>query len=509
MDLWSNLALGFATALTPENLLYCFAGVFIGTLVGVLPGIGSLAAVSLLLPVSFYLPATAAVIFLAGIYYGAEYGGSITSILLNLPGTSSSAVTCLDGNPLAKQGKAGIALLLTTLSSFCGASIGIVALVVAAPILAQLSKNIASPEYFAIMVFALVASASVTQGSAAKGLAMVVVGLMLGCVGTDVESNVSRYTFGLHTLYDGISLVALSMGLFGVAEVIASARAGGRSIIERSVSMRSMMPSRGELRQSILPILRGSAIGGFIGALPGAGVTIASFLSYAAEKSLARDRTRFGKGAIEGICSPEAANNAAAQTAFIPTLTIGIPGSAGMAIILGALMIHGIVPGPSMISEHPGVFWGLVASFWIGNLFLVVLNIPFIGLWVRLLLVPYRLLFPVVIALVCMGAFAINGAVFDVALVLIAGILGYGMRVLGYEPAPLLIGFVLGPLIEENFRRSILLAQGDASFLLGHPVALVFLALSVGLLLWSAIVGPQLGKRAARLVLRPAARPER
>jgi putative tricarboxylic transport membrane protein len=328
-------------------------------------------------------------------------------------------------------------------------------------------------------------------------------------VGTDVESNVSRYAFGLHELYDGISLVALSMGLFGVAEVIASARAGGRSILERSVSMRSMMPSRSELRQSILPILRGSAIGGFIGALPGAGVTIASFLSYAAEKSIARDRTRFGKGAIEGICSPEAANNAAAQTAFIPTLTIGIPGSAGMAIILGALMIHGIVPGPSMISEHPTVFWGLVASFWIGNLFLVVLNIPFIGLWVRLLLVPYRLLFPVVIALVCMGAFAINGAVFDVALVLIAGILGYGMRVLGYEPAPLLIGFVLGPLIEENFRRSMLLAQGDASFLLGHPVALMFLALSLGLLLWSAVVAPQLGKRVARLVLRPASSPDR
>lgn len=487
MEFLADLSAGFSTALGVENLWYCFLGVFVGTLTGVLPGIGSLAALSLLLPVSFHLPATAAVIFLAGVYYGAEYGGSITSILLNLPGTSSSAVTCLDGHPLARQGKAGVALLLTTLASFLGGFAGILALLAFAPLLAQVARHLTSADYFAIMAFALIASATVTRGSPVKGLAMVVLGLMLGCVGIDLESGVSRFTLGFYQLYDGLDLVVLAMGLFGLSEIIASVAAGRSSLLERSLPLRSMRPSRQELGRSLSPVVRGSTIGGLLGALPGVGVTIAAFLSYAVEKRVSRRPGSFGKGAIEGVCAPEAANNAAAQTAFIPTLSLGIPGSASMAILLGALMIHGIQPGPALLTEHRDVFWGLVASFWIGNLFLLVLNIPLIGLWVRLLLVPYHLLFPVVVCLICLGAFALNHSLFDVWLVLLAGCLGYGLRLLGYEPAPLLVGFVLGPLIEENFRRAMLVARGDPLLILERPVAAAFLALGVGLLAWALL----------------------
>jgi putative tricarboxylic transport membrane protein len=481
--LLDNLALGFAVAGTIPNLAYCLTGVLIGMLVGVLPGIGSLAAISLLLPISFHLSPTSAIILLSGIYYGAEYGGSITSILLKLPGTPSSAVTCLDGNPMARQGRAGIALFMTTIASFVGATLGICAVIVLAPLLAQLARQIASAEYFAIMLFALVASATITQGSPVKGLAMVVVGLMLGTVGTDVETGTSRFTLGLHPLYDGISLVALTMGLFGVAEVIGSVADKPHAMIKRSVTLRSMLPSRDDLRRSWRPILRGCGTGGMLGALPGAGVTISSFLAYALEKRVAREPARFGKGAIEGVCAPESANNAAAQTAFIPTLTIGIPGSATMAVMLAALMIHGIAPGPAMVSDHPDVFWGLIASFWIGNLLLVVINIPLIGIWVRLLLIPYAYLFPVVIGLVCIGAFAVVTDVFNVWVVLLAGLAGYALRLARYEPAPLLIGFVLGPLIEENFRRAMLLSRGDPSYFLDRPISLIFLLMTVLLLL--------------------------
>ncbi|HSP24346.1 MAG TPA: tripartite tricarboxylate transporter permease, partial [Saliniramus sp.] len=392
MDLIANLTLGFETALSPTNLLYCFIGVFLGTFIGVLPGIGALAAVSMLLPVTFYLPATTALVMLAGVYYGAEYGGSIASILLNLPGTPSAAVTCLDGYPMAQQGRAGVALFMTTVASFVGASIGIVALTAFAPILVQVTLAFGPAEYFAVMLLGLLAASAVSQGSPAKGIAMVVLGLMLGCVGTDINSGEARFTMGYYPLLDGISLIALAMGLFGISEVIASINTTNGDVLKEKITFRSMLPTRDDTRRSIMPMARGTTVGTVFGTLPGTGQTIASFIAYAIEKRVSRDPGRFGKGAIEGIMSPESANNAAAQTAFIPTLTMGIPGSATMALMLGALMIHGITPGPALMTEHPDIFWGLIASFWIGTVMLVLLNIPLIGMWVRLLKIPYHFL---------------------------------------------------------------------------------------------------------------------
>jgi len=473
---------GIALALAPDKLLHCFLGVFIGTLTGVLPGVGSLAAVALLLPVSFHLDPTTALIFLAGVYYGAEYGGSITSILLNLPGTSSTAVTCLDGHPLARAGKAGTALLLTALASFVGGAAGIIALTVLAPSLAGFARHLVSVDYFAIMTFALVASATISRGSALKGLAMVVVGLMLGCVGLDLETGILRFAFGWYALYDGLGLVAIAMGLFGLSEIMLSL-ATTRGVPARpDVSLRSMRPTRGEALTAGMPIARGSLVGGFLGALPGAGVTIASFVAYAFEKRVARNPDRFGNGAIEGICAPEAANNAAAQTAFIPTLTLGIPGSASMAFMLGALMIHGIAPGPTMISENRELFWTVVGSFWVGNIMLLFLNIPLIGIWVTILRIPYNFLFPIVVCFICVGAFTVNRSLFDVWVVLASGCAGFALRRMGYDPAPLLIGFVLGPLLEENFRRMMMVHDGDWLALFSSVPATVFLALSALLL---------------------------
>jgi putative tricarboxylic transport membrane protein len=485
MELFADLALGFQTALTPENLLYCLIGVTLGTFIGVLPGIGALAAVSMLLPVTFYLPPTAALVMLAGVYYGSEYGGSIASILLNLPGTPSSAVTALDGYPMTQQGKAGIALFLTAVASFAGATIGIVVLTAFAPVLVRVTLAFGPAEYFAVMVLGLLAAASIGQGSPIKGIAMVLLGLMLGTVGVDINSGASRYTLGFFDLYDGINLIALAMGLFGISEVIASIGATANARLKDRITFRSMMPGAGDVRRSILPVLRGSSVGALVGALPGTGQTVASFLSYALEKRVARDPSRFGKGAVEGITSPEASNNAAAQTAFIPTLTMGIPGSATMALLLGALMIHGIAPGPGLMREHPELFWGLIASFWIGNVLLLVLNIPLIGLWVRILQIPYHYLYPTILVLICIGVFSINNNVFDVWVVLFFGVLGYGMRLLGFEPAPLLIGFVLGPLMEENFRRALLLAQGDFAVFVQRPISATILAISALLLLWA------------------------
>ncbi len=489
MEVLANLALGFQTALTPQTLFYCFLGVFLGTFVGVLPGIGSLAAVSMLLPVTFYLEPTAALVMLAGVYYGAEYGGSTASILLNLPGTPSSAVTCLDGYPMAQQGRAGVALFITTIASFAGGTLGIVALVAFAPMLAEVALMFGPAEYFAVITFGLVASAAVTRGSALKGIIMVMVGLVLGTVGFDLHSGVPRLTFGMQELYSGFNIVALAMGIFGVAEVIASInRTHGAKLRER-ITLRSMLPGREDWRRSAGAMARGTGIGGFFGVLPGTGHAIASFLSYATEKRLARDRSRFGRGAIEGVAAPEAANNAAVQTAFIPTLTIGIPGSAPMALMLGALMIHGIVPGPGLMTNHPAIFWGLVASFWIGNVLLLVLNIPLIGLWVRLLRVPYRFLYPLIICLICIGVFSINNSVFDVGLVILFGFAGYAMRLYGFEPAPLLIGFVLGPMLEEHLRRAMLVSRGDPMIFLDRPISAVFLALAAGLLIWAVVGG--------------------
>jgi len=475
--------IGFATALTPENLLFCFGGVLLGTFVGVLPGIGSLAAVSMLLPITFYVEPTTALIMLAGVYYGAEYGGSTSSILLNLPGTASNAVTCLDGYPMAQQGRAGVALFATTMASFIGGSIGILILMLLTPVMVAIGLSFGAAEYFAVMIFGLLAAASMTSDAPIKGVAMVVLGLLLGSIGADVASGVPRFTFGLYQLYDGVSIVIIAMGLFGVAEVIASA---GKARVTKvaNVSLRSMIPTRDDVKRSFFPTLRGTGIGAVLGALPATGPTLSAFVSYAVEKRVARDPSRFGKGAIEGVASPEASNNAAVQTAFIPTLSLGIPGTATMAIMLGALMIHGINPGPSLMIRHPELFWGLVASFWIGNVILLILNIPLIGIWVRLLQIPYRYLFPVVVALICIGVYSINNSMMDVWLMLGFGFVGYGMRLLRFEPAPLLIGFMLGPLIEENFRRAMLIGRGDVMFLFNRPISGTLLVLAMLIIAW-------------------------
>lgn len=489
MDLLANLALGFQTAISPINLMYCFLGVFLGTLIGVLPGIGALAAVSMLLPVTFYIPPTTALVMLAGVYYGAEYGGSIASILLNLPGTPSAAVTCLDGYPMTKEGRAGVALFMTTIASFVGATAGILTLTAFAPVLANLALSFGPTEYFSVMVLGLIAAAAITQGSAVKGLAMVGLGVLIGCIGTDINTGIPRYTFGTPNLYDGISLVALAMGLFGISEVIASIRGRSGAPLPEKVSFRSMLPTREDWKRSVAPMARGTGIGAFFGTLPGTGQTIASFIAYAFEKRVSRHPDRFGKGAIEGISAPESANNAAAQTAFIPTLTLAIPGSATMALMLGALLIHGITPGPGLMTRYPEMFWGLVVSFWIGNILLVMLNIPLIGLWIRILRIPYQFLYPTIVVLICVGVYTVNNSIFDVGLALFFGVLGYGMRLLHFEPAPLLIGFVLGPMIEENFRRAMLFSRGDYATFVTQPVSATLLGLAVLLFLWS-VIGP-------------------
>jgi len=485
MEIFANLALGFEVALTPTNLLYCLIGVTLGTLIGVLPGIGSLAAVSMLLPVSFYLEPTTALIMLAGVWYGTEYGGSTAAILLNLPGTPSSAVTSLDGYAMTRQGRAGVALFSTTIASFIGGTLGIVALMLFGPLIGQLALTFGSAEYFALMALGLMAAAAITQGAPVKGLAMVMVGLILGGVGTDLHSGTQRFTFGMRPLVEGVSVVALAMGLFGVAEVIQSMQAGAGRLGKTRVTLHSMIPTREDVRRSVGPILRGSGIGGFFGALPGTGQTVAAFIAYATEKRISDNPKKFGTGAIEGVTAPEAANNAAVQTAFIPTLTIGIPGSATMAIMLGALLIHGIQPGPGFPTSHPTIFWGLIASFWIGNVLLLVLNIPLIGIWVRLLQVPYRLLYPSILVLICVGVFSINNNPFDVILVLVFGILGYGMRLLGFEPAPLIIAFVLGPMMEENLRRALQLSRGNPWVLFERPISGTILTITILILLWS------------------------
>jgi len=484
MDLFGNLALGFQTALSPSALLFCLIGVTLGTLIGVLPGIGAMAAIAMLLPITYHVPPTEALIMLAGIYYGAQYGGSTASILLRLPGTPQAAVVTLDGYPMAQQGRAGVALFMTTVASFVGSVLGVVLLAGFAPVLARAAMSFQAPEYFALMVLGLMAAALLTQGSALRGLIMVVAGLILGTVGTDLQTGSFRFVFGIPELVDGIGLVAMAMGLFGVSEVIANARRGGAPAA-RSPRWREMIPSRADWRAAIPAMGRGAGIGAGFGALPGTGSSIASFISYAVEKRVAREPSRFGKGAIEGISAPEAANNAAAQTAFIPTLTLGIPGDAVLALMLGALIIHGIIPGPGLIAQQPALFWGLVASFVLGNLMLVVLNLPLIGLWVSILRIPYRLLYPAILVFICIGVFSIRNSIFDVWMVLVFGAVGYGMRLLRFEPAPLLLGFILGPLLEQYLRRAMTVSRGDPMIFLERPISATFLGLAAALLVWT------------------------
>jgi len=499
MELIANLSLGFSVAISPETLLFCFLGVLLGTLIGVLPGIGSLAAVAMLLPISYHLEPMAALVLLAGVYYGAEYGGSTASILLNLPGTPSSAVTCLDGYPMARKGKAGVALFTTTIASFVGGAVGIILLTSFAPALARVALAFGAADFFAVMLLGLVAAAAIGQGAPIKGIAMVFTGVLLGTVGTDLNTGADRYTYGFFELMDGISIMALAMGLFGLAEIIVSIHNPVR-VPKDKVTLRSMLPSRAEARAAALPIARGAGLGSFFGVLPGTGQSIASFMSYAVEKRVSGQPERFGTGAIEGISGPEAASNAAVQTSFIPTLTMGIPGSATMALMLGALMMHGITPGPRLLTDHADIFWGLVVSFWVGNILLVLLNIPMIGIWVRLLRVPYQILYPGIIVLILIGVFSVNNSVFDVYVAVGFGLLGYAMRILGFEPAPLLVGFVLGPMMEENFRRALIIGRGDFMTFFQQPISGSLLVLTGLLLVWSlwASVRPRKAKKPAQ-----------
>jgi TctA family transporter len=500
MEVLTNIALGLQHAATLQNLALCFSGVFLGTLLGVLPGIGSLVALSLLFPITFHLDPTGALIMMAGIHYGSSYGGSTTSILLNVPGSPSSAVACLDGHPLAKQGKAGTALFLTAVGSFVGASFGIVLMMLAAPAIADAALLFGSQEYFALMVLGLVAASAISGGSAVKGIAMVILGMIIGLTGIDIASGTQRFTFGIPELYEGLSVAALAMGLFGVPDLIRSIRGTkGSHILQSKISLRSLLPPLEDVKRSLAPIARGSGIGAFFGILPGTGGLIASFMSYAVERKVAKDPSRFGKGAIEGLVSPETANNAADMTAFIPTLTLGIPGSVTMAIMLGVLMIHGISPGPQLVTNHPDIFWGLIMSFWIGNIMLLILNLPLIQIWVKLLSVPFSIMYPTIIMLICMGAYSIGMASFDIWMILLYAALGYLLSLLDFPLAPVILGFVLGPLVEEQFRRSLLLSRGDVLTFFERPLSGTMMAIVVALLLWS-IWSSIAGRRRSRLL---------
>jgi len=487
MAFFDNIAMGLGVALSADSLLYCFIGVTLGTFIGVLPGLGPMVTIGMLLPITYYLEPTSAIIMLAGIYYGSQYGNSTASILLNLPGTSAGAVTCIDGYPMAKSGRAGPALFLTTIASFIGSCVGIAILAGLAPTLARMALQFGPSEYFALMLFGLVAAAALVQNSIVRGLIAVFLGLLLGLVGIDINSGTLRFTLGFVNLWDGIDLVPIATGIFGVAVIMGSAgRKAQVQPIASKIGWRSTIPDREDVVRSALPAARGSIIGSSLGILPGAGPTISTFIAYAIEKRVAKDPSRFGKGAVEGIVAPEAANNAAAQTGFVPTLTLGIPGDPVMAVMLGALMIHGISPGPMLLVNHAPLFWGLVASFLIGNLLLLVLNIPLIGMWIRLLQIPYGFLYPVIISFVCIGVYSINNSVFDVGLVMLFGLLGYLMIVLRFEPAPMLLGYILAPLIEENFRRALILSRGDMAVFISTPISASLMFLALFALSWVA-----------------------
>lgn len=499
MELLHNIALGFQDVLTPTLLFYCAVGTTVGTAIGVLPGIGPLVAISVLFPLTFHVPPDAAIIMLAGIYFGAEYGGSTASILLNLPGTAANAVTCLDGYPMARQGRAGVALFIKTISSFFGGCVALIVLIVLTPLIVKVALNFGSPEYFALMVLGLLAAATLSVASPAKGIAMVILGVLLGLVGTDVNSGQYRYVFGIPDLADGLDLVAVAMGLFGVAEI--TGRLVSRDFTEspERVRWRSLIAGREDMRRAFFPMIRGSIAGILSGILPGAGPSLGAFLAYGAEKRVSKTPERFGNGAIEGIAAPEAANNASVQAAFIPTLSLGIPGDAVMALILGALIVHGIQPGPSMIPQHPELFWSLVASFWVANVFLMFLNLPLIGIWVRLLSIPYSLLYPAVMVFICVGVYSLRLSVVDVASVLVFGAVGYFMNMCRLPTAPLLLGFILGAPLEEHLRRALIISHGELSVFVTRPIAASILGFCVLLMLGTVVGSLASSARRARL----------
>jgi putative tricarboxylic transport membrane protein len=479
-DLWH----GFGVALQPQNFLYCLIGVLIGQIVGVLPGMGAMAAISLLLPLTFAIKPVAAILMLAGIFYGSQYGGAICSILLNLPCHAPHAVTCLDGYPLTKQGKGGTALMITMIGSFIGASFGITEMIFFAPFLTKVALEFGPVEICSIMLLGLLAGSTLSKGSPIKGIAMTTLGLLLGMIGTDIYTGTPRFTYGVLDLQDGIEIVALALGMFGIAEFLKNVNnLSSISTSNVSVRLRDMRPTREDVRRAAFPWIRGTLIGSLCSLIPGTGPTIASFVAYASEKRISRSPERFGHGAIEGVACPEAATHSSVQADFIPTMSLGIPGDAVMALLLGALMIQGIAPGPRLIVEHPDIFWGLIASFWIGNVILVFLNIPLIGVWVKLLSVPYRHLYPAALFFICIGVYSANNSFFAVGETLVIGVVGYWLLLLDFHPASILLGFVLGPRVEENFRRAMLVADGDLAVFVQRPISAVFIGLCALLIL--------------------------
>ena len=492
MEVLSNLALGFSTAMSLANLLYCLVGVFLGTAVGVLPGIGPIATIAMLLPVTFGLPPVSALIMLSGIYYGAQYGGSTTAILINLPGESSSVVTALDGYRMARDGRAGLALATAAIGSFIAGTAATFLVALFAPPLAELALKFGPAEYFSLMVLGLVASIVLASGSLLHALAMIVVGLILGLVGTDVNTGVSRFTFGLPQLSDGVGFVVVAMGMFGLGEIIANLEdETDRTVLLKSVS--GLLPSREDWRRIIGPIGRGTVLGSVLGILPGGGALLASFASYSLEKRISRTPEAFGKGAIEGVAGPESANNAGAQTSFIPMLTLGIPANPVMALMIGALMIQGIQPGPGIVTEQAPLFWGVVVSMWIGNVFLLILNLPLIGLWVRMIDMPYQYLYPIIISFCAIGVYSLSNTTFDVFLMALFGLFGYVLNKLGCEATPMLLGFVIGPMMEEFLRRALVLSDGSPLVLFTEPLSATLLAISAVLL--ATVLLPSIRKK--------------
>jgi len=493
MDLLNNLALGFQTSLSLINLWYAFLGAMLGTLIGVLPGLGPIATIAMLLPSMYSLEPTSALIMLAGVFYGAQYGGSTTAILINVPGEASSVVTALDGYQMARRGRAGAALATAALSSFFAGTIGTLVVAAFAPPLTELAFEFGAPEYCALMFLGLIGAVVLASGSFIKALAMVVLGLLLGQINTDAITAVPRFSFDIPELTDGISFVVIAMGLFSFGEIIANL---GKPPQHRDVMVKrvsGLMPTAQDVRESAPAACRGTLLGCVLGVLPGAGPILASFSSYTIEKKLARHPEEFGKGAIQGVAAPEAANNAGAQTAFIPMLTLGIPTSAVMALMIGAMTLMGIQPGPQVMTSNPSLFWGLITSMWVGNLMLVILNLPLIGIWVKLLTVPYRFLFPAIMAFCAIGVYTLSNNTFDVYCAAAFAVIGFLFHKLGFEPAPLILGFILGPMMEENLRRTLLMARGDWSIFLSRPIAATMLALAVALVI--AIALPAIRKK--------------
>jgi TctA family transporter len=486
MELLDNLSLGFSVAFTFQNLTYALLGCVLGTLIGVLPGIGPVATIAMLLPITFHLPPTASLIMLAGIYYGAAYGGSTTSILVNLPGESSSVVTCLDGYQMARNGRAGAALSISAVGSFFAGTVGTIIIVMFAEPLTRMAQKFGPADYCSLMALGLVAAVILASGSVTKAIAMVFLGLLFGLVGTDVNTGAQRFTFDIPELSDGIDFAPIAMGLFGIAEIVVNlerhlTRSGG------TIKVGSLWPTADEVRRAIPAALRGTFLGAALGVLPGGGPTLGAFSAYTLEKKISKNPGQFGKGAVEGVAAPEAANNAAAQTSFIPMLTLGIPSNAVMALMVGAMIIQGIQPGPEVMTKKPDLFWGMIASMWIGNAMLVIINLPMIGIWVKLLTVPYRFLAPAILLFCCIGAYSLQNSTFHVMQVAVFGVLGYVFVRLGCEGAPFLLGLVLGPQMEEYFRRAMLLSRGNAMVFLERPISLGLLITTALLLLLMAI----------------------